>query len=221
MRLRLLACAALLVLAVPAASAGAGDPKAPRQLHTAADTKLAKALALRPGDLVAGWKLDPPAKPSPPCTIGPDESSLVQTAKIDPSFTWKDGVTNVGSEIDVFRTAAEAQRDWRASTRTLLEACLLESARVGAGKRVTVRIISSQTLQAPKGAERSLHYRFVFTLRSTQTAQLVVDVVALARGRVTVVLHTLTVRTPLPKSVLGALTGVLASRLNAGHGITA
>jgi hypothetical protein len=38
---------------------------------------------------------------------------------------------------------------------------------------------------------------------------------------VTVVLHTLTVRTPLPKSVLGALTGVLASRLNAGHGITA
>jgi hypothetical protein len=38
---------------------------------------------------------------------------------------------------------------------------------------------------------------------------------------VTVVLHTLTVRTPLPASVVGALTRVLASRLNAGHGIPA
>jgi hypothetical protein len=222
MTLRLVASAVvLLALAPPAASLAAGDPKAPRQIHTAADTKLAKAIALRRSDLAAGWKLDPPAKPSPPCTAGPDESSFVQTAKIDPSFTWKDGVTNVGSEIDVFRTAAEARKDWRASTRTLLESCLLQSARAGAGKKVDVRIISSQTLTAPKGMERSLHYRFVFTLRSTQTAQLVVDVVALARGRVTVVLHTLTVRRPLPASVLDGLAGVLASRLNAGHGITA
>jgi hypothetical protein len=219
--LRLAACAVLLALALPAASLAAGDPKAPRQIHTAADTKLAKAIALRRADLAAGWKLDPPAKPNPPCTAGPDESSFVQTAKVDPSFTWKDGVTNVGSEIDVFRTAAEARQDWRASTRTLLEACLLQSARAGIGTKVNVRILSSQTLTAPKGAERSLHYRFVFTLRSTQTAQLVVDVVALGRGRVTVVLHTLSVRTPLPASVLGALTRVLGSRLNAGHGITA
>jgi hypothetical protein len=86
---------------------------------------------------------------------------------------------------------------------------------------VRIRILSAQTLAAPKSAERSLHYRFAFTLRSTRTAHLVVDVVALGRGRVTVVLHTLTVQTPLPASVLNALTGVLASRLDAGHGITA
>ncbi|MGZ8717282.1 MAG: hypothetical protein ACXWYO_09255 [Gaiellaceae bacterium] len=52
-------------------------------------------------------------------------------------------------------------------------------------------------------------------------AVLVIDVVGLGRGRVTVVLHTLTVRTPLPASVVNALTGVLASRLDAGHRITA
>jgi len=219
--IRLAACAVLLALALPAAATAAGDPRAPRQRHTAADTRRANAIALRRGDLAAGWKLDPPAKPNPPCTAGPDESNLVQTAKVDPSFTYKDGVTNVGSEVDVFRTAAEARQDWRASTISLLEACLLQSARAGVGKKVQVRILSSRTLAAPKGAERSLHYRFVFVLRSTQTAQLVIDVVALARGRVTVVLHTLTVRAPLPAAVLGALTGVLASRLNAGHGITA
>jgi hypothetical protein len=219
--MRLAACAVLLALALPVAATAAGDPRAPRQHHTAADTRHANAIVLRRSDLAAGWKLDPPAKPNPPCTAGPDESKLVQTAKVDPSFTWKDGVTNVGSEVDIFRTAAAARQDWRASTLSLLEACLLQSARAGAGTKVRIRILSAQTLAAPKSAERSLHYRFAFTLRSTRTAHLVVDVVALGRGRVTVVLHTLTVQTPLPASVLNALTGVLASRLDAGHGITA
>ena len=198
MTARLVTCAVALALVLPAAASAAGDPRPPRQQHTAADTKRAGALALRRSDLAAGWKLDPPAKTDPPCKAGPDESQLVQTAKVDPSFTWKDGVTNVGSEVDVFRTAAEAREDWRASTLSLVEACLLQSARAGLGKKVNVRIFSAHTLAAPKGVERSLHYRFVFTLRSAQTARLVVDVVALGRGRVTVVLHTLTVRTPLP-----------------------
>ena len=77
---------------VRSAAAAAVDPRAPRQQHTAADTKRAKAIVLRRSDLAAGWKLDPPAKTNPPCTAGPDESKLVQTAKADPSFTWKDGI---------------------------------------------------------------------------------------------------------------------------------
>jgi hypothetical protein len=211
----------LLALVLPAAAGAASDPRAPRQIHTAADTKRANAIVLRRTDLAAGWKLDPPAKPNPPCTAGPDESGLVQTAKVDPSFTWKDGVTNVGSEVDIFRNAAQALRDWRASTAALLQACLLQSARAGVGKAVNVRIVSTQTLAAPKGAERSLHYRFVVALKTKNTANLVIDIVALGRGAVTVVLHTLTVSSPLPAATVKALTGVLASRLNSGHGITA
>jgi hypothetical protein len=214
-------CVLALALVLPAAAGAAGDPRSPRQHHTAADTTLANRLALRRSDFVAGWKLDPPAKSNPPCTAGPDESTLVQTAKVDPSFTWKDGVTNVGSEVDVFRTAAAARLDWRASTLSLLETCLLQGARGSLGKGVHVRIVSSHALAAPKGAERTLHYRFVLALRAAQARELVVDVVALGRGRVTVVLHALTVRTPLPAAVVGALTRVLASRLDAGHGITA
>jgi hypothetical protein len=215
------AAAVALVLAVPGLVHAAGDPGSPRQQHTAADTKLANTLALRRGDLVAGWKVDPPAKPNPPCTAGPDESTLVQTAKVDPSFTWKDGVTNVGSEVDVFRVAADARRDWRLSTLALLETCLLQSARAGFGKSVRVRVVSAQALAAPKVAERALHYRFVLAIRTTQTRNLVIDIVALGRGRVTVVLHTLTVQTPLPAAVVSALTGVLAGRLSAGDSPTA
>ena len=42
----------------------------------------------------------------------PDESALVQTAKIDPSFIWRDNLTRLGSEVDVFQTAAMARKDW-------------------------------------------------------------------------------------------------------------
>jgi hypothetical protein len=221
--MRVAVCAVALALGVPSAALAAGDPKAPRQQHTAADTKLATGLVLRRSDFAAGWKLDPPAKPNPPCTAGPDESTFVQTAKVAPSFTYKDGVTNVGSEADVFRSAAEAQKDWNASTASLLGTCLLQSASAGFGKKVHVRLASTQTLPAPapKGVERTLHYRYVLSVRSTKTTKLVVDVVALGRGRIAVVLYALTIRSPLPAAAVNALTGVLAKRLNAGHGITA
>jgi hypothetical protein len=215
----LVLCVLAAALAVPAVALAAPvDPKAPLQRFVPADMKQAGKLTLRRSDLAAGWKVDPPAKPSPFCTAGPDESNLVQTAKVDPSFTWKDGVTNVGSEVDMFRTAAEARKDWRLSTLALVETCLLQSARAGVGKSIRVSIVSAKALAAPKSAERALHYRFVFELRSKQTAQLVADVVALGRGRTTVVLHTLTVRTPLPAGVVNALVGVLAGRLGTAKG---
>jgi hypothetical protein len=214
-------CAIVLALVVPVAAGAAVDPRAPRQQHTAADTKLATALVLRLSDFAAGWKVDPPAKPNPPCTAGPDESGFIQTAKVNPSFTYRDGVTNVGSEADVFRLAAEARQDWRSSTPALLGTCLLQSAAAGFGKKAQVRIASAKTLSPPKGVERSLHYRYVLAVRSASTTNLVIDVVALGRGRVTVVLYALSVRTPLPASAVTALTGVLATRLNAGQGPTA
>jgi hypothetical protein len=207
----------LLALALLAAAGAGADSGLPRQRHTVADMRRATALALQRGDLAAGWTKDKPAKPEPPCTAGPDESKLIETAKIDPSFTWTDGVTNIGSEVDLFRSAAEANVDWKASTLELMGVCLLQSARHGAAKNVKVRLLSTQALAAPRSAERGLHYRFVFSLRATRTAQLVVDVVALGRGRATVVLHTLSVATPLPSTVVNTLVGLLAKRLNAGH----
>ena len=69
------------VLALPA---GATNPKDPQQRHTAADTRLAKSIALKPADLAAGWQADKPKSlgNDPPCKSQPDESALVQTAAI-------------------------------------------------------------------------------------------------------------------------------------------
>src|SRR5258707_1778129 len=137
--IRAAAVAALLTFALAAGAGAARAPsRDPQQRHTAADMKRAAALALRRTDLAAGWKADKPQKPSPPCTAGPDESKLVQTARIDPSFTWKDGVTNVGSEVDIFRSAPEARQDWRLSTLGLLFPRPPPSAPAGGGARVPV-----------------------------------------------------------------------------------
>jgi hypothetical protein len=207
-----------LALVVPLAAGATVDPRAPRQQHTAADTKLAKSIVLRRADFAPGWTLDPPARTNPPCTAGPDESNFVQTAKVNPSYTYKDHITNVGSEVDIFRKAADARSDWRASTPSLLGTCLVQSASAGFGKKVHVRLASTTRLPAPKGVERGLHYRYVLVVRSARTTNFVIDVVALGRGRVTAVLYTLSVLAPLPTSAVTALTGVLAARLNASHG---
>lgn len=216
--MRLVVAFVLFALVVPMAAGAAVDPRAPRQQHTAADTKLAKSIVLRRTDFAAGWALDPPAKTNPPCTAGPDESNFVQTAKVNPSYTYKDHITNVGSEVDVFRKAADARSDWRASTPSLLGTCLVQSASAGFGKKVHVRLASTKRLPAPKGVDRGLHYRYVLVVRSTKTTNFVIDVVALGRGRVTAVLYTLSVQAPLPAPAVTALTGLLAARLNSTHG---
>jgi hypothetical protein len=205
--------AVLLVCTVALAAAAAAQARDPAQHHTAADMKRAKALALRRSDLAAGWTTEKPSKPTPPCTAGPDESKLVQTARVDPSFTWKDGITSVGSEIDIFRSAREARLDWKYSTIGLMSTCLLQSAHATLAKSVHMTLKSAKRLPPPKGVERGLHYRFVFTLHSKQTVELVADVVAIGRGRISSVLHTLTVRAPLPPVVVNSLVGVLAHRL--------
>ena len=206
---------AALVLAAPAA---ARDPKDPQQQHTAADTKLASSLALKAADLAAGWKAAPAQPNSPPCSTEPNESKLVQTAKIDPTFIWKDGVTTLGTEVDIFKTASQAQTDWKLSTLTLFRNCLLESARGQLGKKFTVGIASAKALKAPpRLAERELHYQIVFRIVRGQTpVSIVSDVYALGKGRITVVMHSFSIREPLPSPAVKQLLQLLSGRLGAG-----
>lgn len=211
----LLALAALVLVA----AASARDPKEPQQRHTKADTALARSIALTRSDLTVGWKAAPKDKPAPPCSVEPDESKLVQTARIDPTFVWRDGVTSVGSEIDIFRTAAEARLDWKLTTLKLLNVCLLESARAQLGpQHVTVTPVSALSLGPLVTAERAFHFRIVFRLRNPKPALVVTDLVGVGVGRVSVVLHTFTVGGPLPTSDLKGLAATLDKRLVAALG---
>lgn len=211
------AIALLLAALVVASSAAARNPKDPQQRYTAADMKLAKTLALRQTDFAVGWRPAPPDPNRPTCTAGPDESSLVETAQIDPTFIARDGVTNIGSEVDIFKTAAMAETDWSYSTLALFRTCSLLSARTSL-KHYTVRVVSAQRLPKPAAtAERSLHYRLIFSIARGGTAVPVVsDVIALGRGRETVVLHSFSIRAVLPSAAMNELTRRLANRLGTG-----
>ncbi len=211
---------ALVLLALLlAGSAAARDPRDPQQRHTAADMRLARSIAVKRTDLAPGWKLQPQQKPPPPCSSEPDESRLVQTARIDPSFVWKDGVTIVGSEIDIFKTAAQARLDWRLTTLKLIQACLLESARRTLGKQhIAVRVGSVSTLAPPRQGERGFHYRLVFELGKKPGVPAVTEIVGIGVGRVSVILHAFSLRGPLPKPAIDTLTAVLARRLVAASG---
>jgi hypothetical protein len=216
-----------LVLAILlfAATASARDPKDPRQLHTAAATQLARSIALKRSDLPTGWKAAPKDAPGPPCSAEPDESSLVQTARIDPTFIWTDGATTVGSEIDVFRTAVEARRDWQLTvTLGLMRSCLLESARKQLAKQHwKVSVGSAVALPPPKLGERSTHYLLTFFVRRQQAGKaevfpFVTEMIAMGVGRTSVVLHVQSPGQQLPSAGLLSLAKKLAKRLASASG---
>ncbi|HEY5059507.1 MAG TPA: hypothetical protein VII51_10885 [Gaiellaceae bacterium] len=221
MRLLPLIAAFGTFVVLTAAAWGAADPRSPQQRHTVADMKLANALALRKADLVAGWKVDPRKAGSSRCAAEPNESKLVQTARVDPSFLWKDGVTTLGSEVDVYKTAAMAREDWDLSTLKLTSTCLIEVVDAGLAGHGRVTLDSATVLPAPGLAQRSLHYRLVITVHAAQTVKLVTDLIALAHGRVTVVLQALSVGSPLSAAGLSAVAAKLAGRLGGGSGIGA
>jgi hypothetical protein len=207
----------LLAALALAGSAAARDPKDPQQRHTSVDTKLAYTLALQQKDLAAGWKPAKPTPEPPPCKTEPNESNLVQTARIDPTFIWKDGITTLGTEVDVFKTAAMAKTDWNLSTLKLFQSCLLQSAHDQL-PHYTVRLVSAKQLAKPvPTAERSLHYRLVFDIvHQGKTVPIVSDVTALGRGRETVVMHSFSVGSALPSAAVTQLVQILANRLGTG-----
>ena len=204
---------ALAALALAGPAAGARDPKLPQLKTSKADVTTAKAIGLVRSDFATGWKAAPKQSDQPPCSAEPDESELVKTAGIDPTFVWKDGLTEVGSEVDVFRNAAQAQLDWRLSTLKLMQACLLESARRQFGAGVKVALRSAVALPAPKLGERSLHYRITLTVSGKSAVPIVAELVGVGVGRISVVLHAFSLATPLPAKGLDELTATLAQRL--------
>jgi hypothetical protein len=214
------AAAILLGALAFALPAGATDPLGPQQRHTAADTRLAKSIGLTLDDLPGDWR---PARGSlnfdlPSCPSRPDESGLVQTARIDPSFFWRDGASNLGSEVDVFHSAREARLDWRLSTLRVLRNCV-RSALESGGTRVTAS--TARTLRITNLSERTVHNRLTFVMvrPKKKPITVVIDVIAVGKGRVTTVLHSFTADEPILGAGLTHFAQVVAKRLNADPAI--
>jgi hypothetical protein len=214
------AAAVLLGALVFALPAGATDPRGPQQRHTPADTRLARSIGLTLHDLPGDWRAanGSTSFDTLACASRPDESGLVQTALIDPSFFWRDGASNVGSEVDVFHSAREARLDWQLSTLRVLTDCVRSELQHG-GTRVTVS--AARELRITNLSERTVHDRLTFVLyrQKKKPITAVIDVIAVGKGRVTTVLHSFTAERPLLGAGLTRFAQVVANRLNADPAI--
>lgn len=204
---------ALVALAVAASAFAAGGSKEPTKRHTAADMRLARSIALRRADFVAGWTQEQTSSSgggNADCSAYPDESKLIETGSVDPSFDSPNGgAVTVDSEVDVYATKAMALAEWRNGKLSVLRMCFAELLTKTTGKHVVV----TATVQAvPVHAERALAYRFEATWNGVAFD---IDLVAVGKGRTTVLLSAAGPKGSHSRSLLAPFARVLAQRLAA------
>jgi hypothetical protein len=205
---------ALVVLAVAAAfpALAFAGPKDPTKHHTAADMRLARAIALQRGDLAAGWTQEKSTSSSgdADCSAVPDESKLIETGRVDPTFDAHGGAVTLDSEVDVYATKAMALADWRSANLRLLRSCLAEVFAKTTGTQATV---TASPRPVPVHAERALAFRFELAVSGGVPYD--IDLVALGKGRTTVLLSADGPKGSYRSSLLTPLARLLAQRLAA------
>jgi hypothetical protein len=204
----LLLAALAAAVAVPAALAG---PKDPTKRHTAADTRIAKAVALRLSDFRPGWKQEKADNSSgPDCSLQPDQSKLIETADVDPTFDSPNGgVVVIDSEVTLYRTSAMALADWKSAPLPVLRACFAEFLKTQSGAKTTV---SASRVHVAANAERTVGYHFELGVKGNVLA---LDLIALQRGRTEVFLSAFGPKGSYSRSLLDPLARLLAARLAA------
>ncbi len=113
----------------------------------------------------------------------------------------------------MFRSAREARIDWRLSTLSAMTACLASALELGAKLHVTVSAFTKVPIT--NLSERTLHYRITMVIHAAQPITFVADLVAIGKGRVSAVFHSVTLGKPLPASLTTQFARLLARRLNA------
>ena len=102
--------------------------------------RLARSIALRHADVAAGWtQRRSSGAGNADCSAVPDESKLIETGSVDPSFASPSGgALTVDSEVDVYETKAMALADRRVANLRLLRRCVAELFAKTSGAQVTV-----------------------------------------------------------------------------------
>jgi len=210
--------AAALLAAVLAGAALAGDPV---ERHTPSDTARARAIGFQRTDFPAGWT----AKPSTPSTTAhstcksfdPDESDLVETAKVDsPEFTGPDGYSQVFSTVSIFQTLAQARASWSRLVRPAMLACFSELITKSSPPGSTISALAKGALPFPKTAPRSAAYRLVIGVApegAAASVKLYLDLVLLGANRANVATIMFSPGKPYPAAFEQKLARAIAHRL--------
>jgi hypothetical protein len=178
---------AVLVALVAAASAVA-DPLDPKVRLTASDQALAKAALLRQSDLGPAWADRSTATPSslkaPICpSLRPDYSKLTLTGHAESVFDNGNGGYQLTSDVEVWKTVAQAERHMKALLQPALPKCIKYSfLKTPGGSKLILLPVKPRHLG--KFADVSVAYRAPVGYKvGKQTVVVTSDFIFLRKGR--------------------------------------
>jgi hypothetical protein len=214
MHRRVVIAALLLALAV-VGGAIARDPRAEQIRLTPADVALAKRIALKPGDLGAGWtkKAFPAGNQRLHCPeFNPDFSAFTITGKAGTAYS--DALSaQLISTVEVYKSRQDAVGDFKLGAKPELATCLRRDLnRQFAATGLPIRVTSARVVPAPRVGDERIAYRVVASVDATTAkTNIYADFVAFQRGRSIALLSVMTLSKPYPAT--GRLATAVASRM--------
>jgi hypothetical protein len=175
------AVATLLVLA---AGAAAADPGKQKVELNAADQAAARRVVLRGSDLGSGWtggRIKPDLSSGVSCpSYHPKVSDLVVTGAAASQFRGT-GIALV-NEVEVFRTRAMVDKDWRRSIVPAAVPCLRAKLTEGLGGRA--KVLSFRRIPFPRVTAHTAAFRGIVSVSALgQTVRVLLDIVLIGKGR--------------------------------------
>ncbi len=176
-----MAVATLLVLA---AGAAAADPGKQKVELNAADQAAARRVVLRSSDLGSDWtggRIKPDLSGGVSCaSYHPKLSDLVVTGAAASQFHGT-GIA-VLNEVEIFRTAAMVDRDWRRSIVPAAVPCLRAKLTQGLGGRA--KVLSFRRIPFPRVTAHTAAFRGIVAVSALgQTVRVLLDIVLVGKGR--------------------------------------
>src|ERR671939_2119314 len=175
------AAATVLVLA---AGAAAADPGKQKVELNAADQAAARRIVLRGSDLGSGWtggRIKPDLSSGVSCPgYHPKISDLVVTGAAESQFR-ATGIALV-NEVEIFRTAAMVDRDWRRSIVPAAVPCLRAKLTQGLGGQA--KGLSFRRIPFPRVTAHTAAFRGIVAVSALgQTVRVLLDIVLIGKGR--------------------------------------
>jgi hypothetical protein len=174
---------AAIALVVVAGAAASGPGKQKIELN-AADQAAARVVVLRRSDLGAGWRggrVKPDLTSQVSCaSYHPKVSDLVVTGAAESRF--QSTALVLANEVEIFRTAAMVDRDWRRSIVPAAVPCLRRTLTKGLGTQA--KVISFGRIPFPKVGTHSAAFRGIVAVSALgQTVRVLLDIVLVGKGR--------------------------------------